>query len=131
MKQRHILLIEDDQWLADSYAAMLGAAGFSTQVVTSAHVAMKLIDKKLPDLIVADVMLGDHNTFTLFHELQSYEDTSKIPVVLCTGVDTEQLAQADLKNYGIVQVFNKATLTPDQLVMAAQEFVDTGGKVGR
>ncbi len=131
MTQQHILLIEDDQWLADSYAAMLSAAGYSTQTVTSAHVAMKLIDKKLPDLIVADVMLGDHNTFTLFHELQSYDDTANIPIVLCTGVDTEQLSQADLKHYGIVQVFNKATLTPDQLVMAAQEFIDTKGKVGR
>jgi DNA-binding response OmpR family regulator len=131
MKRLNILLIEDDQWLADSYAAMLSAAGFKTQTVTSAHVAMKLIDKQMPALIVADVMLGDHNTFTLFHELQSYEDTASIPVILCTGVDTQQLSSSDMKSYGIVQVFSKATLTPDQLVMAVQEHIDRDGKVTR
>lgn len=126
-----ILLIEDDQWLADSYRATLSAQGYMVKKVTSARVAMTKIDEAPPALIVADVLLGDHTTFTLFHELQSYEDTARIPVILCTGVDTAQLSGADMRSYGIVQVFDKATMTPDQLLIAVREHVGEHGRPTR
>jgi DNA-binding response OmpR family regulator len=119
--KKSILLIEDDIWLAESFQAALVAHNHEVNAFTSAHEAMHAIDKTPPDLIVADVLLGDHTTFTLFHELQSYADTANIPIVLCTGVDTNTLTQADLQAYGIVAVLNKSTVTPDQLLLHVAE----------
>lgn len=119
MKQP-ILLIEDDQWLADSYLMMLRSRGHEVTQLSTAHEAMSWIDKNSPALIIADVMLGDHNTFTLFHELQSYPDTAVIPVIVCTTLGKDSLAGADLGSYGIVEVLDKAMLTPDKLLLTVE-----------
>lgn len=119
MKQP-ILLIEDDQWLADSYLTMLRSRGHEVTQLSTAHEAMSWIDKNSPALIIADVLLGDHNTFTLFHELQSYPDTAAIPIIICTTLGKDSLIGADLASYGIVDVLDKATLTPDKLLLTVE-----------
>ena len=130
MKQP-ILLIEDDQWLADSMLVALRSRGHEVAQFATAHEAMAWINKNSPSLIVADVLLGDHNTFTLFHELQSYPDTAAIPVIICTSLDTRELEQADMKNYGVVEVLDKATLTPEKLLLAVESHLPEIGGVDR
>lgn len=115
-----ILLIEDDQWLADSYLVVLRAQGHVVVQLSTAHEAMEWMKTQIPALIIADVLLGDHNSFTLFHELQSYPDTADIPVIVCTTLDKEQFSGAQLSSYGIVEVLDKTTLTPDQLLLAIE-----------
>lgn len=126
-----ILLIEDDQWLADSYKVALTSRGYDVTHLSTAHEAMDFIAKHIPQLVIADVLLGDHNTFTLFHELQSYPDTAKIPVIVCTSLATEQLSEVDLKSYGIVQVFDKASLTPDKLLLSVETHIPERGSIDR
>lgn len=119
MKQP-ILLIEDDQWLADSLLATLRSRGHEVTQLSTAFEAMDWIDKNAPALIVADVLLGDHNTFTLFHELQSYPDTSTIPIIICTSLDKHHLEDIDQGSYGIVEVLDKTTMTPDLLLLTVE-----------
>lgn len=130
MKQP-LLLIEDDQWLADSMLVALHSRGHEVTQFSTAFEAMTWINKNSPSLIVADVLLGDHNTFTLFHELQSYPDTAAIPVIICTSLDTRELEQADMKNYGVVEVLDKATLTPEKLLLAVESHLPEIGGVDR
>lgn len=115
-----ILLIEDDQWLADSYLVVLRAQGHEVTQLSTAHEAMEWMKTQIPALIIADVLLGDHNSFTLFHELQSYPDTASIPVIVCTTLGKGQFSGAQLSSYGIVEVLDKTTLTPDQLLLAIE-----------
>ena len=119
MKQP-IVLIEDDKWLADSLVSSLNSHGYDVTQFASAHEAMTWIDQNHPALIIADVLLGDHNTFTLFHELQSYPDTASIPIIVCTSLDRSHLASIDQQSYGIVEVLDKTTLTPDQLLLTVE-----------
>lgn len=118
--KRPILLIEDDQWLADSLLSTLRSRGHEVTQMSTAQEAMAWIDANAPALIVADVLLGDHNTFTLFHELQSYSDTASIPIIICTSLDTRQFEAIDQGSYGIVEVLDKATLTPDRLLLSVE-----------
>jgi putative two-component system response regulator len=115
-----VLLIEDDQWLADSFLAVLRSSGHEVTHLSTAHEAMRWIDKQKPVLIIADVLLGDHNTFTLFHELQSYPDTAAIPIIIMTALGKERLADTDLASYGVVEVLDKVTITPDQLLLSVE-----------
>ena len=130
--KKSIVLIEDDAWLADSFCATLHAGGYDDiRTFTSAHDAMKAIDKKLPDVIIADLLLGDHTSFTLLHELQSYKDTAQIPVIICTGAGTKELTAARMKSYGVVALLDKAHVTPDQLLLYVAESLDSSKKVIR
>jgi CheY-like chemotaxis protein len=112
-----ILLIEDDRWLADSYMDVLEDYDIDTAV--DGHIAMDLIDVNDYDLIIADVMLERGLVFDLLHELQSYDDTSQIPVILCTSL-AQRITLDDVKEYGVVAVLNKSTLTPKLLREAVE-----------
>lgn len=118
-----ILLIEDDHWLADSYRQILESHGFECQSVPEANLAMRMIDEAKPDVIVADVLLGDQTVVPLLHELRTYEDTRTVPVILCTaiGANTTDLTK-QLHSYGVVAVLDKATVTPETLLNTIREY---------
>lgn len=119
----YVLLIEDDQWLADSYQTMMSSQDINVRQVSTGHEAMQCIEDETPAVIVADVMLGDHTSIALFHELQSYNDTQSIPVILCTTLGQTAFDAVELKTYGIELVLDKATLTPEQLLHAVAPYV--------
>lgn len=119
----YVLLIEDDQWLADSYQTMMRSQDINVRQVSTGHEAMQCIEEETPAVIVADVMLGDHTSITLLHELQSYNDTQTIPVVLCTTLGQTAFDTVELKTYGIEMILDKTTLTPEQLLHAVMPYV--------
>lgn len=117
------LLIEDDMWLADSYRDVITRGGMECDVVATAEEAMDIIDMSPPDVIVADIMLGDHTVIGLLHELQSYEDTQKIPVIICSSIAKSAAhMQEQLHEYGVVEILDKATVTPESLAVTVEEY---------
>lgn len=118
---KNILLIEDDHWLGDSYGRILTRGGYGVTRADSAETAMRAVEESAPDCIVADIMLEGHTVFALLHELQSYNDTRRIPVILCSNLNHTALSQTRLHHYGVISVLDKATLTPDSLELAIKE----------
>lgn len=118
-KQPYVLIVEDDDWLAEQYARTLKAAGIRTGTVPHALAAIDAIDQQRPDALVLDVLLAGPNAFTLLHELQSHADLASIPVILCTN-GADQLAGEDLQAYGVTRVLDKATMRPDDLIAAVR-----------
>jgi len=120
---KSVLLIEDDMWLADSYKDVIESKGFECNVVVTAEEAIGMIDTKTPDVIVADIMLGDRTVITLLHELQSYDDTQKIPVIICSSIAKSAAhLQDQLHEYGVVEILDKATVTPESLAVTVEEY---------
>lgn len=120
---KSLLLIEDDRWLRQSYQRSLEHGGFKIDAVHDAETAMQAIEQAMPDVIVADVMLQGHTVFALLHELQSYDDTQRIPVVLCSNLEQDRLDTAKLSHYGVVRVLDKAVVKPEDMIIAVEEAV--------
>ncbi len=117
MKRPYILIVEDDQWLAEQHIRTLEAAGFSARFSADTSEAMSLIDEIMPDALLLDVLLPGGNIFPLLHELRSHVDTSTLPIVLCTN-SAEQLAKEDMTVYGVSAILDKATMRPEDIVAA-------------
>ncbi len=118
---KHVLLVEDDAWLAESYQRTLEAANFRVSVAYSADEAMRHIETDPPQVIVVDIVLEGHTAIGLLHELQSYNDTEKIPVIVCSSLAHPALHADKLHSYGVRSVVDKATLTPEQFVLTVRE----------
>ena len=118
-----LLLIEDDRWLADSYMHVLEEYDIDSAV--SGQDAMDLIDVNDYDLIIADVMLERGLVIDLLHELQSYDDTAQLPIVLCTTL-AQRIKLEDVRAYGAVAVLDKTTLTPKLLREAVEYNIANG-----
>lgn len=119
-KQPYVLIVEDDEWLAEQHVRTLAGAGIRSQAVPHALAAIDAIDQMLPDALVLDVLLVGPNAFTLLHELQSHADLASIPVILCTN-SADQLAGEDVAAYGVTRVLDKATMSPGDLVAAIKK----------
>ena len=117
MSARSVLIVEDDEWLAEQYMRVITGAGYETAISPHALAAIRAIDNVHPDVIILDVLLTGSTAFTLLHELQSYGDTGVIPIILCTSLATE-LSIEDLKPYGVKRILDKTKMVPDDLVTA-------------
>jgi len=115
MKKPLVLIVEDDEWLAEQQARTIKSAGYKVEVTHHALSAIQAIDKFHPDVIVLDVLLAGSTAFALLNELQSYGDTGNIPIILCTNLANE-LSIDELSSYGIKRILDKATMAPNDLV---------------
>jgi len=80
-----VLLIEDDRELLTVMAAQLASEGISVRTASTAAEAIDLISRKVPELIVLDVGLPDHDGFEVVQALQSSEETRRIALLVHTG----------------------------------------------
>ena len=114
-----VLLVEDDPWLAELEAGLLTGAGYDVTLSPHAPSAIVAIDTIQPDVIILDVLLTGSTAFALLHELQSYGDTTMVPVILCTNV-AESLNLDDLKAYGVRRIIDKSTMQLNELPLAVK-----------
>ena len=70
-------------------------------------------------LIFLDIMLDGPDGFTFLNELVSYTDTAKIPIVIVSSLDFDNV---DLSIYGVVGVLNKDTMVPEDIKRYAKEY---------
>jgi len=117
MNAPSILIVEDDEWLAEQHSRVLTKAGYKATIVPHALAAIQAIDIVHPSAIILDVLLTGSTAFALLHELQSYDDTGDIPIILCTNLANE-LSIDDLKLYGVKQILDKTTMAPSDLILA-------------
>lgn len=113
----HVLLVEDDPWLAELEMGILAQAGFTVEHAPHAPSAIAKIDASPPDVIILDVLLTGSTAFALLHELQSYSDTKAVPIILCTNM-ADSLHLEDLKQYGVRRIVDKSTMQLDDLPAA-------------
>ncbi len=114
-----VLLVDDDAWLADLEAKVLDDAGYEVRVSPHALSAIDAVDDFKPEVIVLDVLLAGSTAFAFLNELQSYTDTSGVPIILCTNI-AEQLDGEGLREYGVTRIINKSTMHPSDLVSAVR-----------
>lgn len=117
---KRVLIVEDDSWLASNHLTIMTVSGYDAQTVSSSEAAITIIDDKAPDVIVLDVMLEGGTAFALLHELQSYEDTARIPVILCSNIPGELLDHDALERYGVQIVLDKSAMRPLDLLQAVE-----------
>ncbi|HEX6462058.1 MAG TPA: response regulator [Candidatus Saccharimonadales bacterium] len=114
-RPKHILIVEDDRWQGEIYRDILEQRDFQVTLCPGGQAAIEALDKRLPQAIVLDMMLPDANGIAFLHELQSYEDSMAIPVIVCTTVQLTASFRQALTHYGVHAVLDKAEITPHQL----------------
>ena len=76
---KSILVVDDEQDLRVMIKSIFERAGY-TQVITaaSAQEALKILSKKMPEIIILDVMMPGMDGFELLQEIRA---VSKVPVL--------------------------------------------------
>lgn len=125
IKNKKVLVLEDDRLLADSLKQSLlnKLKNIEVTVVHEPARALDLIDEGMPDLLLADLHLGDRNLLTLLNEMASYPDTLALPKIILSS-SGRQLRIGDLTRYGVRAIYDKRTYDFNELVAKIWELID-------
>jgi len=120
---RTVLVVESEPWLGDHYIQVLEKHGFTTKRATNAYAAIDMIDDGLPDAIILSLLLSGTGGLGLLHELQTYIDTTEIPVIVCSGV--AHVSLEELAPYGVRQLLDSRSMKPDDIVAAVRSVLSS------
>lgn len=81
-----VLVAEDDLALRKMMCAFLGMNGFRTLPATNGEEALDAIDRVLPDLVIADVMMPVMDGWELTHRLRQLYP--RMPILMVTARDS-------------------------------------------
>lgn len=87
--QKKILLVEDDDGLANVYKMRLETEGFTVRRVPNGEDALALAIEFRPDLIVLDVMMPKVSGFDVLDILRNTPETANIKVVMLTALSQD------------------------------------------
>jgi CheY-like chemotaxis protein len=83
---QRVLLLEDDERVAQTIAYVLEEAGFNVIVTRTVTDALTLVDGDMPDLIVMELMLPDRNGLELVHYVRECDEGHGLPVIVVSSV---------------------------------------------
>ncbi|WP_208380217.1 response regulator [Psychromonas algarum] len=79
---QHILIVEDEQSLAQVLGEYLNQSGFITDIINDGVSVVDWVKKHTIDLIILDLMLPGKNGLDIYRELRTF---TNVPVVMATA----------------------------------------------
>lgn len=111
-KRAKILIVEDNDDLRE-YLQRTLSEDYTTQICTNGKQALNIIGGFMPDLILSDIMMPEMRGDELCQHVKENIETSHIPVVLLTALNSDQHIIEGLKTGAdeyIVKPFNLGVL---------------------
>ena len=88
-----ILLIESDKVIAGNISKNLKKAGYDVNWQVNPQAALDSADKKLPAIVIVDLVLAGHGGIEFLYEFRSYPDWREVPVVIFSSLSAEELRE--------------------------------------
>lgn len=84
--KKKILLVEDDEALANVYKSRLDIEGFETSWVSNGEDALAAATKFKPDLVLLDAMMPKISGFDVLDILRNTPETGNVHVIMLTAL---------------------------------------------
>ena len=84
-----ILVVEDDQDIAELIAHHLGKAGYASEVVHAGDKVLSLVQDEQPSLIILDLMLPGQNGLDICRAIRANPRSSNVPIIIVTAKTEE------------------------------------------
>jgi two-component system phosphate regulon response regulator PhoB len=86
---KRILLVEDDDALANVYLMRLQAEGFDVRRVSNGEEALAAAINYKPDLVLLDVMMPKVSGFDVLDILRNTPETANLKIIMLTALSQE------------------------------------------
>src|SRR5690242_15807701 len=116
MKNRKVLIVEDDMFLRSIYTTYLQQQNSEVFEASDGQEALDLIEKELPAVIVLDIMLPKLDGFEVLSQVRSNANKSiaTIPVIMLSNLWEEDDVKRAFE-LGANDYMFKARVTPNEV----------------
>ena len=113
-----VLIVDDDPGLRSLVRASLELEGYSVREAGSAEEGLAVLEEKLPDLILLDVMMPQVDGWEMLRRVQEQHGAGAIPVLMFSG-KVDERAAAEAASRGARGFIGKP-FDPQQLIESAK-----------
>lgn len=110
-----ILIIEDEQFIADIYSRQLQKEGFEVKIAGDGNLGLQLLQQEPFNLVLLDIMLPGMNGLEILKHFKTQNPNSKMVVLLLTNLGQDDVIKTGF-DLGAQGYLIKANYTPEQVV---------------
>jgi len=112
---KKILIIEDDQVVANIYRNKFSVEGYQVEVAGDGSLGLELVRSFQPDAVLLDLMVPKLTGIELVKKLRSEPGLEKLPVIVFSNTYLTHLVQ-DAWKAGATKCLSKSNCTPKQVL---------------
>lgn len=122
-KKKYVIIAEDDKNYSRIFAAKFAQAGYDVVVVGDGQKALDEIAKRIPDMILLDIIMPVKNGFETLKEIRADKKFDKVKVIVVSSLGQE----ADMeraKALGATDYFIKADSSLAELMEKIKKYLE-------
>ena len=96
-KKAHIIIVDDSSTNNLLCKILFDEKGYKTTVIDNGNLAISIIEKANPEMVLLDLMMPKTDGLAVLRELKSDEKTKDIPVIIVSAVDTQSYINEVMK----------------------------------
>jgi DNA-binding response OmpR family regulator len=123
---KKILIIEDDQIIANIYRNKLAVEGYTTEAAPDGETGLKLMHTFKPQIIIIDLMLPGISGVDVIKEIRGEEEFAKVPIVVFSNTYLTNLVQ-EAWRAGANKCLSKSSCTPKDVIEIVRNTIGASG----
>ena len=112
--QLRLVLIEDDQAIAEMYRLKLERDGYSVTLAADGETGQQAVRDERPDLVFLDIRLPKLDGFAVLERLRTDPATRDIPVVILSNYSEREMVERG-NSLGALEYVIKSEATPAKI----------------
>jgi DNA-binding response OmpR family regulator len=123
---KKILIIEDNQIVANVYRNKLAVEGYQTEIALDGETGLKMMRTFQPDIMILDLMLPKMSGVDVIKEVRGEADFAKLPIIVFSNTYLTNLIQEAWKA-GANKCLSKASCSPQEILDVVRHTVGDSG----
>jgi two-component system, chemotaxis family, response regulator WspR len=128
MDKKKILIVEDDNFVAEVYLAKLSEMGYETALAQNGEEGLAELKKGKVDLILLDILMPIMNGIEMLEEVKKNEEWKNIPVILLTNIGEKESIQK-VREMGVKNYLIKSHFTPAEVIEKVESVFKENNKL--
>src|SRR3954464_5492219 len=124
---KKILIVEDDQIVANIYRNKFSVEGFQVEIALDGESGMEMMRSFRPDAVILDLMLPRLSGVEMMKKIRAEPDCQQLPVVVFSNTYLTNMVQEAWKA-GATKCLSKANCTPKQVIEVLRTTMNTHGE---
>src|ERR1039457_2212077 len=123
---KKILIIEDNQIVANVYRNKFAVENYQTEVALDGETGLKTMRTFQPDIIILDLMLPKMSGVDVIKQIRAEADFAKLPIIVFSNTYLTNLIQEAWKA-GANKCLSKASCSPKEVLDIVRQTVGDSG----
>ena len=111
--QKLVLVIDDNDEFREILAELLNLNGFEVNLADSGTMALKLLNERIPDLIMCDIVMSEMGGYEVLNAIRTNKQFRDIPFIFSTALSEKAdrlKSELNNVNHYLVKPYNETEL---------------------